>query len=96
MNQPVDDLREMLLAVTRSLVDHPDSLRIDSARQDETVTFSVYVHSEDAGKLIGVNGRTARALRVILQANAVKLQLRPMLNISALSDDQSEDWNAAD
>jgi hypothetical protein len=89
MNQPVDDLREMLLAVTRSLVDHPDNLRIDSVCEDETVAFWVYAHSKDAGKLIGVNGRTARALRVILQANAVKLQLKLMLNICALSDNQS-------
>lgn len=89
MNQPIDDLREMLLAVTRSLVDHPDNLRIDSVCEDETVAFCVYAHSKDAGKLIGVNGRTAHALRVILQANAVKLHRRMMLNICPLTDDQS-------
>ena len=89
MNQPIDDLREMLLAVTRSLVDHPDNLRIDSICEDGTVAFWVYAHSKDAGKLIGVNGRTAQALRVILQANAVKLHRKMMLNICPLTDDQS-------
>ena len=44
MNQPVEDLREMLLAVTRSLVDQPDKLRIDSVCEDETVAFLVYAH----------------------------------------------------
>ena len=86
MNQPVEDLREMLLAVTRSLVDQPDKLRIDSVCEDETVAFLVLCASQDAGTLIGANGRTARALRIILQANAVKLQLKPVLNICALSD----------
>lgn len=78
----------MLLGVTRSLVDHPENLRIDSVCEDETVAFWVYAHCKDAGKLIGVNGRTAHALRVILQANAVKLQRKMVLNIRPLTDDR--------
>jgi predicted RNA-binding protein YlqC (UPF0109 family) len=95
MNQPVDDLCEMLLAVTRSLVDHPDEIRINPVSDAETVTLRVYVHPQDAGKLIGVNGRMARALRVILQANAVKLRLRLLLNICSTEANQL-DSTAAD
>jgi hypothetical protein len=96
MSRPVDDLREMLLVVTRSLVDRPDDIRVDPVSDGETVTFWVYVHPKDAGKLIGVNGRMARALRVILQANAVKLRLRLMLNICSSEADQLENSSAAD
>jgi uncharacterized protein len=96
MNQPVDDLREMLLVVTRSLVDHPDNIRVNPISEGETVTFWVYSHPQDAGKLIGVNGRMARALRMILQANGVKLRLRLMLNICSVEADRLENPSAAD
>ena len=96
MNQSVDDLREMLLVVTTSLVDHPDNIRINPVSENETVTFWVYAHPKDLGKLIGVNGRMARALRVILQANAVKLQLRLMLNICSVEADQLETSSAVE
>ena len=90
MNRPVEDLREMLLVITRSLVDHPDNISVNPVSEGETVTFWVYAHPKDTGKLIGVNGRIARALRVILHANAVKLQLRLALNIGSVEADQSE------
>jgi hypothetical protein len=96
MNQSVDDLREMLLVVTKSLVDYPDSILINPVSEGETVTFWVYSHPKDAGKLIGSNGRMARALRIILQANAVKLRLRLMLNICSVEADQLENSSAAD
>jgi hypothetical protein len=96
MNQSVEDLREMLLLVTRSLVDRPDFIAVDAVPEGETVTFSIYAHPKDAGKLIGVNGRMARALRLILQANAMKLQLRLTLNICSAEADRLENSSAAD
>ena len=86
MNQPVDTLREMLSLVTRSLVDHPDDLQVDPVADGETVTFCIYSHPEDTGKLIGTNGRMAHALRVLLHANATRLKLRVMLNICSPED----------
>jgi hypothetical protein len=71
----------MLSIIARSLVDHPEEVRIRSVSAERTVTFWIYAHPEDAGKLIGTSGRMARALRVILQANAVKLKLQLILNI---------------
>lgn len=86
----------MLLVVTRSLVDHPNNIRVNPISEGETVTFWVYSHPLDAGKLIGVNGRMARALRIILQANGVKLRLRLMLNICPVEADGLENPSAAD
>ncbi len=96
MNQSVDNLREMLLAVTRSLVDHPDYIRINPVYENETVIFWVYAHPKDTGQLIGINGRMARALRFILQANAARLKLRLVLNISSAGADELENSSAAD
>jgi hypothetical protein len=81
MDQEINDIREMLLAVTRSLVDHPEDLRIRPESENRRVTFWVYARPGDTGKLIGANGRMARALRAILQANAAKLNLQLFLNI---------------
>jgi uncharacterized protein len=65
---------EMLSAVIRSLVDKPDDVEIVPLVSQESTTFQVRAHPSDMGKLIGMNGRTARALRVILGANAARLK----------------------
>lgn len=71
----------MLLTVVRSLVDRPDDVEITPLPNETSVTFRVKVHPSDMGKLIGVNGRTARALRVILGANAARLKRNLSLDI---------------
>lgn len=86
MNETVDNVSAMLLAVTRSLVDRPQEVRIRSVAMGETVTFSVETHPEEMGKLIGSNGRMARALRVILQANAVRLKRQLILDLGSPQD----------
>ena len=73
---------ELLTTLVRSLVDRPESVEIlqmpDAAAG---VLFRVGVHPSDIGKLIGKNGQTARALRVILNANAARLQQSFKLDI---------------
>ena len=96
MNQPIDELRVMILMIARSLVDHPDAVRVDLLSDGETITFSVYTDSRDTGKIIGVSGRTARALRVLVHANGVKLKRRLILNICSPGDGRVEHSSAAD
>lgn len=60
--------RELLEFVTRQLVDHPDDVRIESVQDDGEVTFNIYVHDADIGKVIGKRGRTAKALRQLIDA----------------------------
>lgn len=66
------DLAEMLLAVVRSLVDRPDQVEVVPFVQEQSTTFRVWVDPTDVGKVIGMNGRTARALRTIVAANSSK------------------------
>ena len=77
----VDEVYEMLLAVTRSLVDRPDDVRITMAPDQESIVFTLQAHPSDLGKLIGSKGRTARALRVIVSANGARLKRHFVVNI---------------
>ena len=76
-----DEVYEVLLAVVRSLVDRPEDVDIKSIPGDASLTFRVQAHPTDMGKLIGSNGRTARALRVIVGANAARLRRSFSLDI---------------
>lgn len=96
MSQPIDELSEMLTALTRYLVDHPDDLRVDPISEGDTVVFQVHTHPQDVGMLIGSGGRTARSLRVILNAAALKMHFRPILDICSPEDDEEEHRGAAD
>jgi uncharacterized protein len=71
----------MLLAVTRSLVNRPDDLKITMASDQDSTVFTLEAHPSDLGKLIGAKGRTARALRVIVSANGARLKRHLGLNI---------------
>ena len=68
------DVSDMLLTIVRSLVDRPEQVQIVPVAQDTSTTFRIWVDPTDVGKVIGMNGRTARALRTIVGANASKLR----------------------
>ena len=68
------DVSEMLLTIVRSLVDKPEQVEIVPVPEATSTTFRIWVDPTDVGKVIGMNGRTARALRTIVGANASKLR----------------------
>lgn len=76
------EVHDMLLTVIRSLVDRPDDVQITPVPGETSLTYRVLAHPADMGKLIGVNGRTARALRIILGANAARLKRNLSLDIA--------------
>lgn len=82
-----EEVYQMLHVVIRSLVDRPDNVEITPIPSETGLTFRVQAHPLDMGKLIGVNGRTARALRIILGANAARLKRN--LNLDILQGDPS-------
>jgi uncharacterized protein len=73
----------MLLAVLRALVDKTDELNMVKLADDHGVSFQVRASPDDLGKLIGKNGRTARAIRTILGASAAKHGRRYSLDLAA-------------
>ena len=75
-------VRDMLLALMRSLVDTEEKLEIALVAAAEGAAFQVRCAPLDVGKLIGKSGRTARAIRTILSASAAKNGRRYTLDIT--------------
>lgn len=74
-------MEELIAVIAKALVDNPDAVKVTSKFEDDTVTFELGVAPEDLGKVIGKQGRTARALRTLLSAAAVKAEQRCRLEI---------------
>jgi len=72
---------DVLSQIVGALVDQAEAVRIIPAPQPEGVSFSITVDRQDTGKLIGKQGRTAKALRVILSALGMKLRRRYTVDI---------------
>ena len=64
--------RETLEFIVSYLVDHPDDVRIEEDQSGRTVVYDVFVHPDDVGKVIGRNGRIARAIRAVVKAAALR------------------------
>ena len=72
---------ELIRYIATSLVDHPDQIQIKETEQDDTIIIELTVAKEDLGKVIGKQGRTARAMRSLLSAAAGKVKKRSRLEI---------------
>ncbi|MEW6776588.1 MAG: KH domain-containing protein [Bdellovibrionota bacterium] len=74
-------MKELIEQMARQLVDTPDKVVVREVAGDRTVIYELQVDGTDLGKVIGKNGRTARAMRTILQAASVKADKRAVLEI---------------
>ncbi|GAB4255534.1 MAG: KH domain-containing protein [Thermoleophilia bacterium] len=75
------ELKELLEYLAKALVDHPDDVRVETTETDTTVVLELNVAKEDIGKVIGKQGRIARALRTVVKASAVKNGKRAIVEI---------------
>jgi len=77
------NLSELIAYISRGLVDHPDQVSVEVVREDRTDVLELTVDREDLGKVIGKQGRIARALREVLNAAATrgKIRTRTVLEI---------------
>lgn len=74
-------MKELIGFIARTLVDHPDEVSVDEIEGNQTSVLELKVAKVDLGKVIGKQGRTARALRTILSAAAAKENKRTVLEI---------------
>ena len=74
-------MKELLEHIARSLVDNPDAVEVNELEGQQTSVLELRVAKEDIGKVIGKQGRTARAIRAILSAASTKLNKRAVLEI---------------
>jgi len=74
-------LKDLLEYLAKSLVDSPDEVHVEATETDTTVVLELSVAEDDVGKVIGKQGRIARALRTIVKASAVRDGKRAIVEI---------------
>ena len=74
-------MKELIELIAKALVDRPDDVRVVEVEGERTSVIELSVAKEDLGKIIGKQGRTARAIRTILTAASTKLRKRSVLEI---------------
>lgn len=74
-------MKELIEHIVTVLVDYPDQMSVVTREEDDTIVVELTVAKEDLGKVIGKQGRTARAMRSLLAAASGRKNLRSRLEI---------------
>ncbi len=74
-------MKELVKFIAQALVDNPDDVQVKEIEGEQTSVIELKVAKEDLGKVIGKQGRTARAIRTILSAASTKIRKRAVLEI---------------
>ena len=74
-------MKELIGYIARALVDKPEEVVVTEIEGEQTSVIELKVAKEDLGKVIGKQGRTARAMRTILSAASAKINKRSVLEI---------------
>jgi hypothetical protein len=72
---------ELLAFLASQLVDDPDQVRVDAVEREGAIVYQLFVAPEDRGKVIGRQGRIARALRTIVRAGSATTGRKLLLEI---------------
>ena len=65
-------MKELVEVIAKSLVDHPEDVRVEEEQEDRQVTLKLHVDEDDMGKVIGHQGRIAKAMRTVVKAAATR------------------------
>ena len=74
-------MKELIEYIAKALVDNPDQVSVEEVEGNQTSVLELKVAKEHLGKVIGKQGRTARAMRTILSAASAKVRKRTVLEI---------------
>lgn len=75
------DIKDIVEFIAQALVDRPDEVSVSEVEGEQTSVIELRVAKDDMGKVIGKQGRTARAIRTVLNAAATKARKRVVLEI---------------
>ncbi len=81
MQESLDSMKNLIEYIAKALVDNPDQVKVSEVEGERTSVIELSVAKEDLGKVIGKQGRTARAIRTILSAASTKIRKRSVLEI---------------
>ena len=74
-------MKELIMNIAQALVDHPEQVTVNEIEGNQTSVLVLKVAKDDLGKVIGKQGRTARAMRTLLSAASAKVKKRTVLEI---------------
>ncbi|MGA2525194.1 MAG: KH domain-containing protein [Smithellaceae bacterium] len=74
-------MKELIKYISQALVDNPEKVEVTEVVGEQTSVIELRVAKEDLGKVIGKQGRTAKAIRTILSAASAKIHKRSVLEI---------------
>jgi len=75
------EMKELIAYMAKALVDNPEAVEVSEVEGEQTSVIELKVSKGDLGKVIGKQGRTARAMRTILNAASTKIKKRAVLEI---------------
>jgi predicted RNA-binding protein YlqC (UPF0109 family) len=75
------EMKDLIAYIAKALVDKPEEVAVTEIEGEQTSVIELKVAKEDLGKVIGKQGRTARAMRTILSAASTKINKRSVLEI---------------
>ena len=67
--------------IAKSLVDHPEAVRVEKREEDDSVVITLSVDPDDTGKVIGKQGRIAKAIRAIVKAASINDEKKVVVDI---------------
>ncbi|MBR1553428.1 MAG: KH domain-containing protein [Schwartzia sp.] len=74
-------MKEIVEIIAKALVDHPDEVVVEAKDEDRMTVFELHVAQEDMGKVIGKQGRIAKAMRTVVKAAATRENQRVTVEI---------------
>lgn len=74
-------MKELVEVIAKALVDYPEMVKVKETESDRTIILELTVAPEDMGKVIGKNGRIARAIRTVVKSGSSKLDKKVIVEI---------------
>lgn len=74
-------MKELLIFIAKSLVEHPEAVEVTETKREDSVLLELHVHEDDMGKVIGKQGKIAKAIRSVMKAAAGKRNTKVIVDI---------------
>ena len=74
-------MKNLLEFILNHLVEHPDEVRVEESEGENGFTYTLFVHPDDMGRVIGKNGRIIQSIRNLAKVRAVKENIRAYIAI---------------
>jgi len=74
-------MEDLVKVIAKALVDHPEDVNVEVVEKEHVIVYELTVHPDDVGKVIGKQGRIAKALRTVVTSAAVKVSKRVTVDI---------------